>query len=38
MFDGRTTYNSLQVALQRRFSSASFGVAYTLSRGHDRLR
>ncbi len=32
-FDGRTSFNSLQVALQRRFSKRfTFGLAYTLSR------
>jgi len=32
-FDGNSTYNSLQVSLQRRFTkSVSLGVAYTLSR------
>ena len=32
-FDGKTTYNSLQVALQRRFSKRfTFGVSYTLSK------
>jgi hypothetical protein len=32
-FDGRTSYNSLQVALQRRFSKRfTFGLSYTLSR------
>jgi hypothetical protein len=32
-FDSRAAYNSLQVALQRRFSrSLTFGVSYTLSR------
>jgi hypothetical protein len=32
-FDGNTSYNSLQVSLQRRFAnSLSFGVAYTLSK------
>jgi len=33
MFDGETSYNSLQASLQRRFSSSlTFGVSYTLSR------
>src|SRR6185503_18182361 len=33
MFDGKTTYNSLQASLQRRFSKGlTFGVSYTLSR------
>jgi Carboxypeptidase regulatory-like domain/TonB-dependent Receptor Plug Domain len=33
MFDGETSYNSLQASLQRRFSkSLTFGVSYTLSR------
>jgi hypothetical protein len=32
-FDSRASYNSLQVALQRRFSpSLTFGLSYTLSR------
>src|SRR5262249_21563980 len=32
-FDGKTSYNSLQVAVQRRFSKRfTFGLAYTLSR------
>ncbi len=32
-FDGNSTYNSLQVSLQRRFSkSVTLGVAYTLSK------
>ena len=32
-FDSKASYNSLQVALQRRFSrSLTFGVSYTLSR------
>jgi hypothetical protein len=31
--DGRTSYNSLQVALQRRFSKGfTFGISYTLSK------
>jgi len=35
-FDSRAAYNSLQVALQRRFSrSLTFGVSYTLSTGED---
>jgi hypothetical protein len=38
MFDGRTSYNSLQVALQRRFSKRfTFGVAYTLSRARTTV-
>jgi len=38
MFDGRTSYNSLQVALQRRFSKRfTFGVAYTLSRANTTV-
>src|SRR4029079_8151756 len=33
MFDGKTSYNSLQVSLQRRFSNDfTFGVSYTLSK------
>jgi hypothetical protein len=33
MFDGETSFNSLQASLQRRFSkSLTFGVSYTLSR------
>jgi hypothetical protein len=33
MFDGQTSFNSLQASLQRRFSkSLTFGVSYTLSR------
>ena len=33
LFDGRTSYNSLQASLQRRFSnSLTFGISYTLSR------
>src|SRR5262249_48668669 len=33
MFDGRTSFNSLQASLQRRFSnSLTFGISYTLSR------
>ena len=37
-FDGRTSYNSLQVALQRRFSKRfTFGVAYTLSRANTTV-
>jgi len=38
MFDGRTSYNSLQVALQRRFSKRfTFGVAYTFSRANTTV-
>jgi hypothetical protein len=37
-FDGKTTYNSLQVALQRRFSNSfTFGLAYTLSRARTTV-
>ena len=40
MFDGETSYNSLQASLQRRFSkSLTFGVSYTLVAGdHDGVR